>query len=279
MTSIIAEIALQQNWNAFGILEGAPFQDERALFTNDFARPMFDTDLHPVSAPRPDLQILGFQTGRRERDRRVRDGGRIAGVVIRVALVTAEDHDVAGSRACTARRRPRARRCRARTSGTRACPACEGRPPSARPAATPCARGRGPAAARAGACGSRPGRAAATAARRRARKRAAWRGAASSSSSRTCSAAATLISTASVGFAATGLEVRPRRARNSGSLRDLLLRQPARFAHRLMLSARWSCLAHRLASRQHISADDDRLAGRATTLSGGTPCRSKDRER
>jgi hypothetical protein len=44
MTSIIAEIALQQNWSAFGILEGAPFQDERALYTNDFAHSMFDTD-------------------------------------------------------------------------------------------------------------------------------------------------------------------------------------------------------------------------------------------
>ena len=28
----------------FGILEGAPFQSERALFTNDFAHSMFDTD-------------------------------------------------------------------------------------------------------------------------------------------------------------------------------------------------------------------------------------------
>lgn len=44
MASIIAEIAIQQNWNAWGILEGAPFQDERALFTNDFAHSMFDTD-------------------------------------------------------------------------------------------------------------------------------------------------------------------------------------------------------------------------------------------
>jgi hypothetical protein len=44
LTSIITEIAVQQNWSAFGILEGAPFQDERALFTNDFAHSMFDTD-------------------------------------------------------------------------------------------------------------------------------------------------------------------------------------------------------------------------------------------
>jgi len=44
MTSILAEIALDQHWNFFGILEGAPFQSERALFTNDFAHSMFDTD-------------------------------------------------------------------------------------------------------------------------------------------------------------------------------------------------------------------------------------------
>lgn len=44
MTSIIAEIALRQDWSAFGILEGAPFQDERALYTHEFAGPMFDTD-------------------------------------------------------------------------------------------------------------------------------------------------------------------------------------------------------------------------------------------
>lgn len=44
MASVIAEIAIQQNWNAWGILEGAPFQNERALFTNEFAHSMFDTD-------------------------------------------------------------------------------------------------------------------------------------------------------------------------------------------------------------------------------------------
>lgn len=44
MASVIAEVAIEQNWNAFGILEGAPFQDERALFTNQFAHSMFDTD-------------------------------------------------------------------------------------------------------------------------------------------------------------------------------------------------------------------------------------------
>lgn len=44
MASVIAEIAIQQRWNFFGILEGAPFQQERALFTNEFAGPMFETD-------------------------------------------------------------------------------------------------------------------------------------------------------------------------------------------------------------------------------------------
>ena len=44
MLSIVSEIAIEQRWNFFGILEGAPFQKERALFTNDFARTMFDTD-------------------------------------------------------------------------------------------------------------------------------------------------------------------------------------------------------------------------------------------
>ena len=46
MTSIIAEIAVYQRWNVFGLLEGAPFQAERALFTNDFAHSMFDTDFN-----------------------------------------------------------------------------------------------------------------------------------------------------------------------------------------------------------------------------------------
>jgi hypothetical protein len=44
MASIIAELAIQQHWNVFGMLEGAPFQDERAFFTNQFAHSMFDTD-------------------------------------------------------------------------------------------------------------------------------------------------------------------------------------------------------------------------------------------
>ncbi len=45
MMSIIAEIAIQQRWSVFGILEGAPFNGERALFTNDFAHSMPDSDL------------------------------------------------------------------------------------------------------------------------------------------------------------------------------------------------------------------------------------------
>ncbi len=44
MTAISAEVALQQRWNLFGILEGAPFQSERALFTNLFSAPMFKSD-------------------------------------------------------------------------------------------------------------------------------------------------------------------------------------------------------------------------------------------
>jgi hypothetical protein len=46
MASVIAEIAVHQRWNFFGILEGAPFQEERALFTTDFAGPMFETDFN-----------------------------------------------------------------------------------------------------------------------------------------------------------------------------------------------------------------------------------------
>ncbi len=46
MASIVAEIALYQRWNIFGILEGAPFQDERALFTHDFSHSMFTSDFN-----------------------------------------------------------------------------------------------------------------------------------------------------------------------------------------------------------------------------------------
>ena len=41
---MIAEIAVDQRWNVFAILEGAPFQKERALFTNEFSHSMLDTD-------------------------------------------------------------------------------------------------------------------------------------------------------------------------------------------------------------------------------------------
>ncbi len=46
LVSIAAEIAVQQRWNIYGIIEGAPFQgkDERALFTSLFSGPMGDND-------------------------------------------------------------------------------------------------------------------------------------------------------------------------------------------------------------------------------------------
>jgi len=45
LLSLIGEIALQQEWSLYIILEGAPFQQsERALFTSMFAAPMGDTD-------------------------------------------------------------------------------------------------------------------------------------------------------------------------------------------------------------------------------------------
>jgi hypothetical protein len=46
MASVAAEIAFQQRWNIFGILEGAPFQEERALFTQDFSGSMPETDFN-----------------------------------------------------------------------------------------------------------------------------------------------------------------------------------------------------------------------------------------
>ena len=46
ITSIIAEVAIQDEMNFFAILEGAPFQAERALFTNEFSHSMFDTDFN-----------------------------------------------------------------------------------------------------------------------------------------------------------------------------------------------------------------------------------------
>jgi len=47
MLSIIAEIAVRQRWNIYGVFEGAPFQgkDERALFTGLFSGSMPDNDL------------------------------------------------------------------------------------------------------------------------------------------------------------------------------------------------------------------------------------------
>jgi hypothetical protein len=44
MLSIAAEIATSQNWNIYFIIDGAPFQGQRALFTNLFSRSMLDSD-------------------------------------------------------------------------------------------------------------------------------------------------------------------------------------------------------------------------------------------
>lgn len=45
LLSVIGEIAIQQEWSVYFILEGAPFQQsERALFTSMFAAPMGDND-------------------------------------------------------------------------------------------------------------------------------------------------------------------------------------------------------------------------------------------
>lgn len=44
MTSIVAEIAVDQRYNVWFMLEGAPFQGERALFTDGFAAPMLESD-------------------------------------------------------------------------------------------------------------------------------------------------------------------------------------------------------------------------------------------
>ena len=44
MLSVLAEISVDEEWSVHGIFEGAPFQSERALFTNLFSASMFDTD-------------------------------------------------------------------------------------------------------------------------------------------------------------------------------------------------------------------------------------------
>jgi len=44
MTAVVAEIAVRQRWNLWVLLEGAPFQGERALFTDAFSAPMLETD-------------------------------------------------------------------------------------------------------------------------------------------------------------------------------------------------------------------------------------------
>ena len=45
MVSVAGEVALYQHWNLLGILEIAPFQDERALFTDLFSSAMPESDL------------------------------------------------------------------------------------------------------------------------------------------------------------------------------------------------------------------------------------------
>jgi hypothetical protein len=50
MLSIIAEIAIQQQWNVFFLLEGAPYQGQRALYTSYFA---------PDTMPQNDFGIYG----------------------------------------------------------------------------------------------------------------------------------------------------------------------------------------------------------------------------
>lgn len=44
MTTVVAEMAVNERWNAFVLLEGAPFQSERALFVDEFNRVMPTTD-------------------------------------------------------------------------------------------------------------------------------------------------------------------------------------------------------------------------------------------
>ena len=44
MLSAAAEIAIKQRWNIWFLLEGAPFQSERALLTDAFSAPMFESD-------------------------------------------------------------------------------------------------------------------------------------------------------------------------------------------------------------------------------------------
>ncbi len=44
MLSFAVEFATSQHWNIYGIFEGAPFNGERAFFTNQFSRSMLDQD-------------------------------------------------------------------------------------------------------------------------------------------------------------------------------------------------------------------------------------------
>jgi len=45
MLSVIFEIAVKQRWNVWLVFEGAPFQQERAAFTDDFSKALFSKDI------------------------------------------------------------------------------------------------------------------------------------------------------------------------------------------------------------------------------------------
>jgi hypothetical protein len=45
MTSLAVEVAVRQRWNMWFLFEGAPFQSERALYTDPFNRLLFDDDI------------------------------------------------------------------------------------------------------------------------------------------------------------------------------------------------------------------------------------------
>jgi hypothetical protein len=46
MTSLIVEVALWQRWSAWLVFEGAPFQDQRAAYTDIFNAAMFENDIN-----------------------------------------------------------------------------------------------------------------------------------------------------------------------------------------------------------------------------------------
>ena len=44
ITSVVAEISIHQRWNVWVVLEGAPFQSERAFYTKLLTGTMLDSD-------------------------------------------------------------------------------------------------------------------------------------------------------------------------------------------------------------------------------------------